>query len=886
MLKQLGAKYNPKEFEEKMYRKWEDEKVFYADEQSKKPSFSLVLPPPNITGRLHMGHALNHTLQDILARQRRMAGYEVLWLPGTDHASIATEVLVVRMLREKYGKSKRDFTREEFLEHAWDWRNNYGRQIVEQTKRLGSSMDWTKERFTMDEYCSKAVVKTFIELYEKGYIYRGDRMITWCPSCQTTISDAEIDHEERDGKLYYVRYPLASEVKGKELGSYDASAVRHVLVATSRPETMFGDIAIAVHPEDLRYKDIIGKKVVVPVNGRKIPIITSEEIEIEFGTGALKVTPAHSETDYEIGLANDLEAISCIDEDGTMNAYALKYEGQDRAECRKNVSADLEAQGFVEKIEDYKQVVGRCDRCKTDTEPRISLQWFVKMEELAKPAIEAYKKGELVFHPANYGKLYIGWLEKIRDWNISRQLWWGHKVPAYYCEDCDKVYVAEKEPSACECGGKIYADEDVLDTWFSSALWPFSTMGWPDSTKLLDKFYPTNVLLTSYDIIPLWVVRMVFQGLEQTGKLPFKDVIINGLVRDKYGKKMSKSAGNGIDPMDLIESYGVDALRFGLISGNSMGVDIRVSNDRIENARNFANKLWNASRFVIHGIEGVDLSKGLEAKEFDLADRWMLARTSRIISEVTALFDKYDTNFAASKLYDFIWSEYCDWYIELSKRSLYSDDPKRKEAAANVLFAVLKAILKLVHPYMPFITEEIWEALGETGSLALAAWPVAIEFPDASDEEIDGMEVIMEAIRSIRNARATMNVPNSKKAACYVLRSEGAEIFAANKGYLESLASASSVELTEEEPAETLMVNAGAYTLFVSLADLIDKEKERERLEKEKKNLEADIEKIGSRLANEGFVSKAPARVVEADRKKHEELLGSLEKVNEQLAKL
>ncbi len=883
----LKAKYSPKEFEEKVYKRWIDEEVFKADEKSDKPSFSLVLPPPNITGRLHMGHALNHTLQDILSRQRRMNGYEVLWLPGTDHASIATEVLVVKMLREKYGKSKRDFTREEFLEHAWAWRDEYGRQIVEQTKKLGSSMDWSKERFTMDEYCSKAVVKTFVSLYEKGYIYRGDRMITWCPSCQTTISDAEIDHEERDGKLYYVRYPLASEVEGKEIGSYDPASVRYVLVATSRPETMFGDIAVAVHPEDPRYKDIIGKKVVVPVNGREIPIITSEEIEIEFGTGALKVTPAHSEVDYEIGLANDLEAISCIDEDGSMNSFALKYEGQDRAECRKNVVKDMQEDGFVEKTEDYKQVVGRCDRCKTDTEPRISLQWFVKMADLAKPAMEAYNKGELVFHPANYGKLYIGWLEKIRDWNISRQLWWGHKIPAYYCTACDKVYVAEKAPEACECGGGIKADEDVLDTWFSSALWPFSTMGWPDEdAELLKKFYPTDILLTSYDIIPLWVVRMVFQGLELTGKLPFRDVLINGLVRDKYGKKMSKSAGNGIDPMDLIESYGVDALRFGLIVGNSMGVDIRVSNEKIENARNFANKLWNASRFVLGGIEGADVSGGLSGQEFDLADRWMLSRTSRIISEVTALFDKYDTNFAASKLYDFIWSEYCDWYIELSKRSLYSDDPARKNAAATVLVEVLKAILKLVHPYMPFITEEIWEALGEKELLAVASWPKAEEFPDAGDEEIATMEVLMEAIRSIRNARATMNVPNSKKAACYVLKSEGAELFVQNKGYLESLASASSVEIVESEPAETLMVNAGAYTLFVSLADLIDKEKERERLEKEKKNLEADIEKIGSRLSNEGFVSKAPAKVVENDRKKHAELVGSLEKVNEQLAKL
>lgn len=866
------SKYNPKDFEESIYKKWMDSKAFEADPASDKEKFSMVLPPPNITGRLHIGHALNHTLQDILIRYKRMAGYETLWLPGTDHASIATEVLVVRMLKETTGKSKRDFTREEFLEHAWNWREKYGREIVEQMRKLGDSCDWSKERFTMDQHCSDAVKASFIDLYEHGHIYRGNRMITWCPSCRTTISDAEIDHEERAGKLWDIKYPLA-----------DGSG--YLVVATSRPETMYGDTAVAVHPDDLRYRDLIGKKLIVPVNGREVPIVTAEEIDMEFGTGALKVTPAHSEVDYNIGLRHNLPIVDAFHENGTMNEHAGKFEGLDRYECRKRVIEELKENGYLLGERETNQVVGRCDRCKTDVEPRVSDQWFVKMADLAKPALEAYQSGKLIFHPSNYAKLYVNWLENIRDWNISRQLWWGHQIPAYYCDECGEVVVAAEMPETCKCGSSHFTqDPDVLDTWFSSGLWPFSTMGWPHDTDLLRKFYPTDTLLTSYDIIPLWVVRMVFQGIEQTKQLPFKDVIINGLVRDQHGRKMSKSAGNGVDTMELIEKYGADATRFSLIHGNSMGVDSRIYDSKLESARNFANKLWNASRFVISGLD-----KSVEELEasapLELADRWILTRIRTVITEVTALLDKYDSNFAAGKLYDFIWSEYCDWYIELSKRGLYSDDEQRKRTVQFVLVKVLKAILRLMHPYMPFITEEIWSNLSED-MLIRADWPKAEEFEDYGQDLVGRMELIMDAIRGIRNVRAEMNIPNSKKSVLLVRKADGSEMFQENRGYIISLANCTDVEFVDEKPEDAVLITTGGYELYLPLAELIDKEKELQRLEKEIDNLYKEIERLKAKLANEGFVAKAPAKVVEEERKKLEEYTSTLAIVQESYDKI
>lgn len=863
------SKYNPKDFEKRIYKRWLEEDAFKVSADSLKPAFTISMPPPNITGRLHIGHALNHTEQDILIRYKRMAGFESFWAPGTDHASIATEVLVVRMLREKFGISKLDLGRQEFLKHAWEWRESYGRQIIEQMKLIGDSADWSKERFTMDEGCSDAVKASFIELYEKGYIYRGERLITWCPSCKTTISDAEIDHEERDGNMYTINYPFVDGGGGLK-------------VATSRPETMFGDVAVAVHPEDSRYTDYIGKMVINPVNGKHIPIITAEEIEIEFGTGALKITPAHAEVDYHIGIRNDLPVIDSINDDGTMNHYAGKYKDMDRYECKKMVIEELKENGYLLGEKTHNHVVGRCDRCKTDVEPKISDQWFVKMKELAEPAIKAYKDGSLKFHPDNYAKLYINWLEKIRDWNISRQLWWGHQIPAYYCDDCSHTMVKAQMPEkCCKCGGtNITQDKDVLDTWFSSALWPFSTLGWPEKTDLYNKFYPTDVLLTSYDIIPLWVVRMVFQGIEQTGTLPFKHVVINGLVRDKHGKKMSKSAGNGIDPLELVDDYGADALRFGLILGNSSGADIRMHTEKVEYARNFANKLWNASRFVLNGM---DLSvEFIEKGDLDLSDRWILARTAQVIEEVTSLLDKYDIQFASSKLHDFIWSEYCDWFIELSKRPLYSDNQKLKRDKQFVLVTVLKTILKLMHPYMPFITEEIWGSFA-SGMITVADWPIAddIDALLANKKEnrisdIFKMNLIMEAIRGIRNVRAEMNIPNSRKSECIVIASDGAEIFLENKEYIIALANCTDVVYAEKRIDNATLVHAGKFEIYLPLDDLIDYEVEAKRLEKEIKTLEKEVERIEKKLSNEGFVSKAPKNIVMEEGRKLEEYKTSL----------
>lgn len=913
----MQSKYNPKDFEQRIYDRWMEEGAFVADENSGKPAFSMALPPPNITGRLHIGHALNHTSQDILVRYKRMKGFETLWLPGTDHASIATEVLVVRMLKEKMGISKRDLTRDQFLEHAWDWREKYGREIIDQMKLLGDSCDWSKERFTMDEGCSDAVKASFIELYEKGYIYRGERMVTWCPSCRTTISDAEIDHDERDAHIYTIKYPYAS-------------GDGHLLVATTRPETMYGDVAVAVHPDDDRYKDLIGKELILPVNGNKIPVVTAEEIDIEFGTGALKITPAHSETDYEIGLRHNLPVVDSINEDGTMNHHAGRYEGKDRYECRRLVIAELTEGGYITETKDHKHVVGRCDRCKADVEPKVSDQWFVSMKELAKPAIKAYKDGQLKFHPENYGKLYINWLEKIRDWNISRQLWWGHEIPAYHCEACAHIMVAAEMPVKCDkCGAsEIKKDPDVLDTWFSSALWPFSTLGWPEKGKLYEKFYPTDVNLTSYDIIPLWVVRMVFQGIEQTGELPFTDVVINGIVRDKFGKKMSKSSGNGVDPVEMIDKYGADALRFSLLNGNSSGADIRLHEEKIEYARNFANKIWNASRFVLQGL-GDTKPSDLTMGNLDLADRWILTSLSETVKSVGELLDRYDFQFAAAKLYDFFWNEYCDWYIELSKGKIYSDDPKVKQDVQWVLVNVLKTLIKLLHPYMPFITEEIWGHLSGS-SLVTEKWPEHADLPSFERADKENMEMVMDAVRGIRNIRAEMNIPNSKKSSCMVLQTapngagagavagaaagemggagematagemaaagemagagelDGARasVFTDNADYIIALANCTQVVLASEKPKNSAMINVRGIELYLPLDELIDYEKEQQRLEKESEKLIKEISRIEGKLANQGFVGKAPAHVVEEERRKlaeYQKMLQSTKKSLEEL---
>ncbi|MDO4799000.1 MAG: valine--tRNA ligase [Bacillota bacterium] len=875
----MHSKYNPNEFEGKVYQLWLDQDCFHADPASDKPPFSMVLPPPNITGRLHIGHAYNHTLQDILVRFKRMSGFETLWLPGTDHASIATEALVLRMLKETKGITKQDMTREEFLDHAWAWREKYGYEILSQMKLLGDSCDWSKLRFTMDEGCHDAVIENFVSLYEKGYVYKGERQITWCPSCHTTISDAEVDREERDGSIHHIRYPYR-----------DGDG--YVEVATTRPETMFGDVAIAVHPQDPRYTDLIGKTVINPVNGKELPVIADEAVEIEFGTGALKITPAHDETDYAVGLRHNLPIVDAFHSDATMNALAGRYEGLDRYEARKRVIAQLKESGHLIETKPHRQAVGTCSRCHTDVEPRMSDQWFVAMEELAKPALEAYHSGKLKFHPDNYAKIYLHWLENIRDWNISRQLWWGHRIPAYYCDGCKKMIVARETPDRCpDCGSESFTqDTDVLDTWFSSALWPFSTMGWPEKTPLRDKFYPTDTLITGYDIIFLWVVRMVFESLEQTGELPFRDVIINGLVRDKNGRKMSKSAGNGIDPIEMIEEFGADALRFSLVNGNSMGADMRIHREKIEVSRNFANKLWNASRFVITGL---DVPAGtLRQGNLDISDRWILTRLQQVIREVTAQLDRYDFGLAASTLYDFIWSEYCDWYIELSKKKLYSEDPQVKASVQWVLVRVLRDILKLIHPFMPFITEEIAQHLDGDGykPLAVTDWPVVDTALDFGDDIVQKMERIMDAIRGIRNVRAEMNVPNSRKANCLVLEGAGIpEILLGHKEYLVSLANCSevtSVASRDQIPANSVAVHVKGAELYLPLNELIDIEKEKQRLQKEIAKLEQEVARIDTKLSNPGFTSKAPEKVIEDERKKMEEYKLLLENVTVSLRAL
>ena len=873
----MDSKYSPKAFEDKIYDAWEKAGSFKASVNPDKKPYTIVLPPPNITGQLHMGHALDQTLQDILIRWKRLQGYEALWLPGTDHASIATEVRVLKTIEEKEGLTKEDLGRENFLERAWAWRDEYGRIIVNQMKKLGSSCDWERERFTMDEGCNDAVTEFFVKLYEKGLIYKGNRLINWCPDCKTTLSDAEVEHEEKPGHSWHIKYPI------KDSDEY-------LEIATTRPETMLGDTGVAVNPNDERYKHLIGKTCILPLVGREIPVIGDDYVDLEFGTGALKVTPAHDPNDFELGIRHGLEQISCMNEDATMSPDTGKYAGMDRYECRKVLVKDLETQGFLVKVKDHDHNVGTCYRCHTVIEPRISDQWFVKMEELAKPAIDVLHKGDLKIVPDRFDKVYLNWLENIRDWCISRQLWWGHRIPAYYCQSCPKIVVASEMPDVCpDCGGSHFEqDKDVLDTWFSSGLWPFSTLGWPHKTPDLEYFYPTSVLVTGYDIIFFWVIRMVFSALEMTGESPFEHVFLHGLVRDGQGRKMSKSLGNGVDPLDIIDQYGADALRFMLATGNSPGNDLKFQIERVEASRNFANKLWNASRFVLMGLEG-DVGELTADDELTLADKWILSRANEAAQEITHQLTKFDLGLAANKIYEFTWNEYCDWYIELAKKRLYGEDEKAKTTVKRVLVSVLKDILRLLHPFMPFITEEIWTSIpGVQTMLVTDQWPsIEGDRRDVASEK--SMEIIMEAIRNLRNVRAEMNVVPSKKAKCIVFASDDSvgELLLNQSEYLMTLASCSEVvkethkDKIPDDAVSTIIYGA---ELFLPLEDLIDFEKELERLQKEAAKLEDEVKRVTSKLANEGFVAKAPAKLIEEEKEKQFKFTEMLEQIKTRLA--
>lgn len=870
----LPKTYNPKDFESRLYSKWVEEGLFKSKPNPNKKPFTIMLPPPNITGQLHMGHALDHTLQDILIRWKRMDGYEALWQPGTDHASIATEVKVVERIKEQEGKTKYEIGREEFLKRAMDWRNEFGRKIVDQMKQLGDSCDWERERFTMDQGCNEAVTEFFVKLYEKGQIYKGNRIINWCPDCKTTLSDAEVEHEEHDGKFYHIKYPIAGSEEFLE-------------IATTRPETMLGDTGIAVNPEDERYTHLVGKHAILPLVGRELIIVADDYVDLEFGTGAVKMTPAHDPNDFEVGQRHDLEKINVMNEDGTMNKLAGKYEGMDRYECRKQLIADLEEAGYLIAIKDHNHNVGSCYRCKTVVEPRLSDQWFVKMDELAKPAIDILKKQDLEFVPDKFDKTYLQWLENIRDWCISRQLWWGHQIPAYYCQECGEVVVAKEMPKQCKCGHTHFKqDEDVLDTWFSSALWPFSTLGWPNKTEELNYYYPTSVLVTGYDIIFFWVVRMAFAGMFCMGETPFEHVLIHGLVRDSEGRKMSKSLGNGIDPLEVIDQYGADALRFMLATGNSPGNDMRFYMERVESSRNFANKLWNASRFVFMNIDE-EIMNGVTResveKNMTLADKWIISRANNVVKEVTDNMDKFDLGIAAQKIYDFAWSEYCDWYIEIVKPRLYSDDKEAKQTALYTLTYVLEKILKLLHPYMPFITEEIYTHLPTVeGSIVVAQFPHYDEGDNMAKEE-EMMNLTMDGIRNIRNVRAEMNVPPSKKAKVIIVpTADKKEAMEAGLDYFVTLASASTVEIVEDEtniPEDAVSVVIDGVKIFIPLDELVDFTKELDRLNKEKAKLEGEIKRVNGKLSNQGFLAKAPESLVneeKAKKEKFEEMMKSV----------
>ena len=876
MSKELEKNYNPSEIEGRIYERWLERGYFHAKPDKAKKPFTIVMPPPNITGQLHMGHALDNTLQDILIRFKRMQGYEALWVPGTDHASIATEVKVVEAIA-KEGLTKESLGREKFLERVWDWKKEYGGRIVSQLRKMGSSADWDRERFTMDEGCNKAVREVFVKLYDKGLIYRGKRIINWCPCCLTSISDAEVEYEEQAGHFWHLRYPL-----------FDGSG--YIEMATTRPETMLGDTAVAVNPEDERYKDYVGKTVILPIVHREIPIIADSYVDMEFGTGVVKITPAHDPNDFEVGLRHNLAVINVLTEDAKITDDYPKYAGMDRYEAREAIVADLRAEGALVEIEDYTHNVGTCYRCHTTVEPRVSKQWFVKMEELAKPAIEAVKSGETKFVPEHFDKTYFHWLENIKDWCISRQLWWGHRIPAFYCDGCGETIVTKEASAVCpKCGKAMRQDEDTLDTWFSSALWPFSTLGWPDKTEDLEYFYPTSTLVTGYDIILFWVIRMMFSGIEHTGKAPFDTILIHGLVRDSQGRKMSKSLNNGIDPLEVIDTYGADALRLTLVTGNAPGNDMRFYWERVEANRNFANKVWNASRFIMMNLDKAQVND-IKLTSLTDADKWILSKVNTLAADVTDNMEKYELGVAVQKVYDFIWEEFCDWYIEMVKPRLYSDEDSTKAAALWTLKTVLINSLKLLHPYMSFITEEIFCNLSDEESVMISSWPEFKEEWDFAKEE-RAVETIKEAVRGIRNTRAGMNVPPSRKAKVYVVTDdkETEEIFFAGKVFFTTLAYASEVNIQndksgiDDDAVAVLIPKAAVYMPF---AELVDVEKEIERLRGEQKRLEGELKRVKGMLGNENFVSKAPAAKIEEEKAKLEKYTVMMEQVQDRLAHL
>ena len=877
MAKELEKNYNPSEIEGRLYQKWLDNKYFHAEVNRDKKPFTIVMPPPNITGQLHMGHALDNTLQDILIRFKRMQGYEALWVPGTDHASIATEAKIVEAMR-KEGVTKEELGRDAFLKRAWDWKAEYGGRIVSQLKKIGSSADWDRERFTMDEGCSKAVKEVFVNLYNKGQIYKGERIINWCPKCLTSISDAEVEYEDQAGHFWHLRYPLS-----------DGSG--YIQMATTRPETMLGDTAVAVNPDDERYKDMVGKTVILPIVHREIPIIADEYVEMEFGTGVVKITPAHDPNDFEVGLRHKLPVINVMTEDAKIVDDYPKYAGMDRYEAREAIVKDLEAEGALVKIEDYSHNVGTCYRCHTTVEPRGSKQWFVKMKELAEPAIEAVKKGDTRFVPEHFDKTYFHWLEGIKDWCISRQLWWGHRIPAFYCDECGEMVVTKEDSAVCpKCGKPMRQDPDTLDTWFSSALWPFSTLGWPEKTPELEYFYPTDVLVTGYDIIFFWVVRMMFSGLEHMGEVPFKNVLIHGLVRDSQGRKMSKSLGNGIDPLEVIDKYGADALRLTLVTGNAPGNDMRFYWERVEASRNFANKVWNASRFIMMNLDKAE-AKTVSLDELTPADKWILSKLNTLAKDVTENMENFDLGVAVGKIYDFIWEEFCDWYIEMVKPRLYNDEDTTKAAALYTLKTVLIESLKLLHPYMPFITEEIFCNLqDEEESIMISNWPVYKEEFSFPVEE-NAIETIKEAVRGIRNTRTSMNVAPSRKAKVYVVSAEESlrSIFENGRVFFAALGYASEVIVQDNKngiDSDAVSVVIPNGTIYMPFAELVDIAKEIERLENEEKRLNGELARVNGMLSNERFVSKAPAAKLQEEKDKLEKYTQMMEQVKERLSHL
>lgn len=872
MAKELAKQYNPADVEDRTYKFWCDHKYFHAEVDKSKKPYTIVIPPPNITGQLHMGHALDNTLQDILIRWRRMQGYEALWLPGTDHASIATEAKIVEAMR-KEGVTKEEIGREEFLKRAWAWKEQYGSRIIEQLKKMGSSCDWDRERFTMDEGCSKAVKEVFVNLYNKGLIYQGKRMVNWCPHCRTTISDAEVEYEDQAGHFWHLRYPFK-----------DGSG--YVELATTRPETMLGDTAVAVNPNDERYKDIVGTTLILPIVHREIPVVADDYVDVEFGTGVVKITPAHDPNDYEVGLRHNLEIIDVMTDDGHIADGWGKYSGMDRYECRNEIVKDLEAEGALIKVEDYNHNVGTCYRCHSTIEPRLSKQWFVKMEPLAKPAIEVVKEGKVKFVPERFSKIYYHWMENIKDWCISRQLWWGHRIPAYYCADCGEVTVSKEDVHVCpKCGSKhIEQDPDTLDTWFSSALWPFSTLGWPDKTPELEYFYPTNTLVTGYDIIFFWVARMIFSAVEHTGEVPFDTVLIHGLVRDAQGRKMSKSLGNGIDPLEVIDEYGADALRFTLATGNSPGNDMRFSDDKVKASRNFANKLWNAARFVLMYL-GEDYEFPGLPKALNLEDKWIISKVNTLSKEVTANLEKFELGVAIQKLYDFIWDVFCDWYIEISKIRLQSGEGA--ETAKAVLVYVLTDILKLLHPFMPFITEEIYQAIPhDTDSIMISKW---VEYDEALNfaAEEEQIEKIMQAVRAIRNRRAQMNIPPSRKAAVFVETDDSAT-FEYGVEFIKRLAYASEVTVSGsfDDLGNVVTMVTDSAKIYIPMGELVDFEAERKRLEKELAAAQDKLDFINKKLSNPGFVNKAPEKVVNQNREDAAKLEEKIAGIKESIASI